>query len=145
MDDAGNKIQFDALLRPAASDPEPEFIVFFADPRIITNEFREVLEQFNLLPRKQLKISTVLLNCDDPNDHRKLKKKTKINSVLIAADSQRTVMKQLKCQNPSRLQHMLGIAEAKSGRLIAAWYERDWPTITTKDLVVQTISEYRGK
>jgi hypothetical protein len=53
-----------------------DLILFYADPRRMTDEFKLVLSQFDRIPnRSQLRVATVLINCDDVNDHRKFKKK----------------------------------------------------------------------
>jgi len=124
-----------------------DIILFYADPRRMTDEFKLVLSQFDRIPRSQLKAATVLVNCDDVNDHRKFKKKNSVggqSSSILLSDPQRTVMDAMRCKADKRLLSCMGMLDVTRGTLLKVWYEGDWDPVTTKDLLVEEITAYRA-
>lgn len=124
-----------------------DVILFYADPRRMTDEFKLVLSQFDRIPnRSQLRAATVLINCDDVNDHRKFKKKNSTGgqSSLLLSDPQRAVMDAMRCKADKRLLSCMGMLDVSRGSLLKVWYEGDWDPVTTRDLLVEEISSYRA-
>lgn len=124
-----------------------DIILFYADPRRMTDEFKLVLRQFDRIPnRSQLRAATVLINCDDVNDHRKFKKKnpTGGQSSLLLSDPQRAVMDAMRCKADKRLLSCMGMLDVTRGSLLKVWYEGDWDPVTTRDLLVEEMSSYRA-
>lgn len=124
-----------------------DLILFYADPRRMTDEFKLMLSQFDRIPnRSQLRVATVLINCDDVNDHRKFKKKNPAGgqSSLLLSDPQRAVMDAMRCKADKRLMSCMGMLDVTRGSLLKVWYEGDWDPVTTRDLLVEEVSSYRA-
>ncbi len=86
-----------------------EIAIIFADPRRMTDEFKEMIDQFNRLPIATLPLSTCVcaVNCDDSNDHRKFIKKNNNNIKFpLLSDPTKKFMDLLKCRGTS-LTHSL--------------------------------------
>eukprot|EP01041_Mallomonas_annulata_P005626 gene5626-11354_t len=122
---------------------ENDVIIVFADPRRLTDEFRIILDEFKKVPMNNLRVSLLAVNCDVPNDHRKFLKKNTLSFPLLA-DPTKAFMDAAKCRAKNRLSSALLLLEASSGRVLKIWYENDWDVMTTKDMILEEIKEYRA-
>lgn len=122
-----------------------DIAVVFADPRRMNDEFKTVLIQFSMVPKTSLKIKLLAVNCDDSNDQRKFVKKNALlaGACKLLCDPSKKFMDTVKCRAPGRLSSSLLIIDTKTGKIIKVWYENDWDTITTKDMIADEIKAYR--
>ena len=123
-----------------------DLAVVYADPRRMNDEFKTVLEQFSRTPKSSLKVKLVAINCDDVNDQRKFVKKNGAlkGTCTLLCDISRKFMDGVKCRTPGRLASSLLIMETGSGKVLKVWYENDWDTITTKDMIMEEVRNYRA-
>lgn len=120
-----------------------DVVVVYADPRRLTDECKLIVNEFNKIPQKELKVSLAVVNCDDSNDLRKFLKKNSGVSFSILSDKTKVFMDAAKCRSNNRLLSSLFLLEVNSGKIIKVWYENDWDAFTTKDLIVEEVKEYR--
>lgn len=118
--------------------------VVFADPRRMNEEFKIVVNQFKLIPRSTLRVKLLAINCDDVADMKKFSKKSKdIGSLCtLLIDPTKTFVDSFKCRE-GKLVSALAIVDLASGKVLKIWYESDWDTIFTKNMVVSEIEAYR--
>ena len=119
-----------------------DVVVLVADPRRGNDEFRLLMSELNKVPKATLGVETVAMNCDDWNDHRNYLKKNSVTFSLLA-DPKKEFMSQLKCTGQNRLSMALVLLEASSSRVLKIWYENDWDTFNTKDLIVDEMTALR--
>jgi peroxiredoxin len=119
-----------------------DILCVVADPRRGTDDFRLLLSQLNKIPKSALGIEVVAINADEWNDHRKYLKKNTLAFSLLA-DPKKAFMSQVKCIGQGRLATMLLLLDVSSGRVLKVWYEDDWDTFNTKDLIVDEMKEFR--
>jgi hypothetical protein len=50
----------------------------------------------------------------------------------------------VKCRAQGRLSASLVLLDVKSERVLKVWYENDWDAVTTKDLLVDEVEQYRA-
>eukprot|EP01035_Chromulina_nebulosa_P018160 gene18160-23817_t len=65
--------------------------VIYADPRRMTEDYKIVLSEFNKIPTATYKLSTIAINCDDPNDIRKYLKKSSSTTIPLLCDTTKQV------------------------------------------------------
>jgi hypothetical protein len=53
-------------------------------------------------------------------------------------------MDAVKCRFQGRLGAALVLLDVKSERVLKVWYENEWDAVTTKDLLVDEIKQYRA-
>ncbi|KAJ1434176.1 hypothetical protein B484DRAFT_446815 [Ochromonadaceae sp. CCMP2298] len=138
MDNEGGAAVFSRVHRNMS-----DVVVFYADPRRMTAEFKLMLSQLDMLPKTSLKVATLAVNCDDTQDQRKFLKKNPINSVLLS-DPGRKLMDSAKCRVDKRLCSALGLLDVSTGAVLKIWYEGDWDPVTTKDMIVEEVTAYRA-
>ena len=51
----------------------------------------------------------------------------------------------VKCRSSGRLLSSLILLEVKTLRILKIWYENDWDVLTTKDLIIEEINDFRMK
>jgi len=119
-----------------------DVVVLIADPRRGNDGFRLLMQELNKVPKNSLGVETVAVNCDDANDHRKYLKKNSASFALLA-DPNKAFMKLLKCTGQNRLAAALVLLEASSSRVLKIWYENDWDTFNTRDLIVDEVKSFR--
>jgi len=124
-----------------------DVVVVHADPRRMTDEFKTVLNQLNLIPLASLKIGSIAINCDDWNDHRKfIKKGTSMatgKTCALVSDPSRKLMDAVKCRADKRLMSSIFLLEVATNKILKIWYENDWDPFTTKDMVIEEVKAYR--
>lgn len=109
----------------------------------MTSECRIIISEFKKVPLKDLALSLAVINCDDFNDHRKFLKKNSGLSFPLLSDPSKAMMDVAKCRANKRIASALMLLEMKTGKVIKIWYENDWDALTTKDLLIDELKQYR--
>eukprot|EP01038_Epipyxis_sp_PR26KG_P015524 gene15524-20954_t len=119
-----------------------DIVVLYADPRRMNDEFKIVLNQLIKVPKTTLKISLLAVNCDESNEQRKFLKKNVLPFPLLA-DTNKKLMDAIRCRAHKRITSALVIIDVSSRKILKIWYEKDWDSATTRDLILDEITNYR--
>ncbi len=120
-----------------------ELLITYADPRRMTDETKLVISEMKKFPQKELKLSAVVINCDDSNDHRKFLKKNKGITFPLLSDPSKKYMETIKCKSSGNLASALFILDVSDGTILKIWYENEFDAFATNDLVVDEVKNYR--
>ena len=140
---------------------QADVVVLYAAPRRYNDEMKTIMSEFSKLPMNKMKLSGVVVNTDDANDHRKLVKKMNAGDSLpfsLLSDPTGLLMEALCCKMPGRTVSCLMILEVNKGlsgsgagvnaqnadaTILRVMYQGAWDPLATKDVVVEEVEEYR--